>query len=220
MSENEKTVAVPEKTKSSAGGFKEWGRKKIVNIKRKPQNIALLYFAIVTVYNLLTLTVYSEAIIMYAKDVEWVGLMVFINTLFSILMLVAYMNTFPKLKKPGSKTVLTLTESGIKLHINIIMLVVTIVMIVCMIVCEGVYYNLMNANYIEQYVNKPDMAGTEAAILIKNSLTFSVTHIILLGVGLVLLLTLPLYRKLIMKINTRKELESTAESMKAIEIED
>lgn len=200
--------------------LKEWARKKTVAIKRKPQNIALLYLAIVTVYNLLVLTVYSEAIIMYAKDVEWVGLMVFVNTLLSILVLVAYLNTFPKLKNKKSKTVVTMTESGIKLNINIPMLVVTLAMIVLMIVCEVVYYNLMNANYIEQYVNKPEQAGSAAALLIASSLRFSIAHVILLGISIVLILTLPLYRKLIMKINTSKVLESSTESMQSLDLED
>lgn len=200
--------------------LKEWARKKTVAIKRKPQNIALLYLAIVTVYNLLVLTVYSEAIIMYAKDVEWVGLMVFVNTLLSILVLVAYLNTFPKLKNKKSKTVVTMTESGIKLNINIPMLVVTLAMIVLMIVCEVVYYNLMNANYIEQYVNKPEQAGSAAALLIASSLRFSIAHVILLGISIVLILTLPLYRKLIMKINTSKALESSTESMQSLDLED
>ncbi len=222
MAENQNTASGGNKAvKSTFGaGLKEWARKKTVAIKRKPQSIALVFMAIVTIYNLLVLTVYSEAIIMYAKDVEWVGLMVFANTLLSILVLVAYLNTFPKLKSKNNKVVVTMTESGIKLNINVIMLVVTVLMIVVMIACECVYYNLMNANYIEQYVNKPDQAGSEAAKLIANSLTYSIVHIVLLAIGFILILTLPLYRKLIMKIDTSKMLESSTESMQSLDLQD
>lgn len=199
----------PNRNKSGVGAkIKEFFRKRAVGLKRKPQTIALLFLAVVSVYNLITLTVFSEAIIMYAKDVQWVGLMVFINTLFSVLILVTFLNTFPKLKKPNSKIVFTMTESGVKLNINIPMLVLMILMAVAMIACEAVYFGLITPFYNAEYVGNSN-ADAAAGLLIKNSLNLSIAHIILLAVFLVILLTLPLYRKLIMKINTSKAIEST-----------
>lgn len=197
---------------------KEFFRKKGVALKRKPQNIAFLFLCIITVYNLITLVNYSEAIIDYAKDVPWTGLMVFITTLFSILILVAYLNTFPKLRKPKSKTTFTMVESGVKLNINIPMLVLVIVMAVAMIVCDAMYFKLMYPFYLDEYVNKPS-SSVSAMLLIKKTLNMSIAHIILLGIFLVLLLTLPLYRKLIMKINTSKVIEGN-EMKEVIDTED
>ena len=207
-----------EKNKSSFGAkVKEFFRKQAVGLKRKPQRIALIFLSVVTIYNLLTLATFSEAIVKYSQAVEWVGLMVFINTLFSILILVAFLNTFPKLKKSGSKVTFTMTEQGIKLNVNIPMLIVMLLMAIAMIVCEIVYYNLMGTFYKEQMaISTSWVAGP----LIASSRTLSIVHIILLAVFLVILLTLPLYRKLIMKINTSVKVESATENMKEIDLQD
>lgn len=198
---------------------KEFFRKRAVGLKRKPQKIAFFFLFVVTIYNLLTLASFSEAIIMYAERVEWVGLMVFVNTLFSILILVAFLNTFPKLKKPNSKIVFTMEEGGVKLNINILMLVLMLVMAVAMIACEIAYYVLMKPFYIEQYVDM-NLAGEHAGKLINSTLTLSIAHVVLLGVFIIILLTLPLYRKLIMKINTSVKLESAASNMQEIDLQD
>lgn len=238
MTENEKNVTLEEEVspaetvqvkqsetsaETTKPGFgakvKEFFRKKAVNLKRKPQNIALLFLAIVSIYNLITLTQFSNAIITYAQKVEWVGLMVFVTTLFSILSLVAYLNSFPKLRKKNSKITVTMTEGGIKLNINLLMVAVLILMVVAMIVCDIVYHNLMNAFYVEEYINK-GLTGDEAAKLVNSTLTLSIVHVVLLGVFLVLFFTMPLYRKLIMKIDTSVKVESAAENMNAIDLQD
>ena len=43
----------------------------------------------------------------------------------------------------------------------------------------------------------------------KNSLNVSIVHIVFMGISVILLATLPLYKKLIMKINTKKVVEGT-----------
>lgn len=225
MSENEQIVATnPEENKPSAlskvgAGIKEWFRKKMVAIKRKPQNIGFVFLFIVTVFNLLSLAIYSELIVYYGEEIEWVGLMVFVNTLLSILVLVAYLNSFPKLKPINSKVVVTMEESGVKMHVNIMMLAVTLAMIIIMIVCEVFYFILMKegyqVNYIDNNANIP-----EATKLFESSFTLTITHIILLGISLVLILTMPLYRKLIMKVDTSIKLESATENMQQIDLQD
>jgi TRAP-type mannitol/chloroaromatic compound transport system permease small subunit len=67
-----------------------------------------------------------------------------------------------------------------------------------MIVCDVEYYVLLN-NYLEGR-----QMSTEAA----QSLNYSIAHIIMLGICVVALATLPLYKKLIMMINTKKEVKS------------
>lgn len=215
---NEVVTEQPQPTPPAAenDGFgakvKEFFRKRAVSIKRKPQNIALFYLAIVSIYNLITLTSFSNAVITNAMKVEWIGLMVFVTTLFSILILVSYLNAFPKLKQHDSKVVVTMTEGGVKLHVNLLMVAVVLLMAIAMIVCDIVYYNLMHPFYQTEFVNKFDNDGVslaygEAGKLINSTFGLSIAHIILLGIFLVLFLTLPLYRKLIMMINTSKVVE-------------
>lgn len=212
--------AAPGKKPGAGAKVKEWFRKFCVNLKRKPQNIPLVFLAAITIYNLISLTSFSDAVISYASKTEWVGLMVFINTLFSILILVAFLNTFPKLKKPKSKIVFTMTESGVKLNVNILFLIVMTLMAVAMIVCEVVYHNIMTQFYIKNYIEYENTINETAKALVGKTLTLSLVHIILLAVYLVLFFTLPLYRKLIMKINTSVKLESATENMKEIDIEE
>lgn len=199
---------------------KEYFRKQVVALKRKPQKIAFIFLAIVAIYNLLTLTKYSNAIITYAQGVDWIGLLVFVNTLFSILILVAYLNAFPKLKKHNSKVVVTMTEGGVKLHINILMIVVVVLMAAAMIVCEGFYYHIMNATCIEKFGGGITAELKPAARLMQGTLPLSIAHIVLLGVFLLLLFTLPLYRKLIMKINTSVKVDSSASKIEGIDLQD
>lgn len=201
-------------------GFKEWGRKQVVTLKRRPQNIAFIFLFIVTVFNLLSLTIYSELIVSYGEDIEWVGLMVFVNTLLSILVLVAYLNTFPKIKGVNSKVVFTMTESGVKLHINVLMLAVTLLMIIVMMVCEIFYYILMNQGYYDFYLSTGTEINPKVVNLFESTFTLTIVHIILLGISALLILTLPLYRKLLMKINTSINLESATENMQKIDLED
>lgn len=199
---------------------KEFFRKQAVTLKRKPQRIAFIFLVIVTIYNLLTLSEFSNAIITHAQGIDWIGLMVFVNTLFSILILVMYLNTFPKLKKHNSKVVVTMTEGGVKLNINILMAVGVVLMAVAMIACEAVYYNIMNANCIEKFGNGITPELKPAAKLMMGTLPLSIAHIVLLGVFLLLFFTLPLYRKLIMKINTSVKVDSAASNIKEIDLQD
>ena len=210
----------PGKKPGAGAKVKEWFRKFCVNLKRKPQNIPFIFLAAITVYNLISLTKFSDAVINYASGEPWIGLMVFINTLFSILILVAFLNTFPKLKKPKSKIVFTMTESGVKLNVNILFLVVMAVMAIAMIVCEVIYYNIITPFYIKNYVEFTGTIDQTAKALVNSTRTLSLVHIILLAIYLVLFFTLPLYRKLIMKINTSVKLESATENLKEIDIEE
>ncbi len=214
----EQLNAPPEEQKKPGFGakIKEGFRKFCVNLKRKPQRIPFYYLLVVTVFNLLTLYTYSQAIVIGSVGVDWVGLLEFVNTLFSVLVVVAFLNTFPKLKKKGSKTVFTMKERGIDLHINIFMLIVTVLMAVAMIVCEAIYYNIEVAHYASFTEEELATIG----VSVKQSIVLSMTHIILLAVFLLLLFTLPLYRKLIMMINTSVKLESATENMQEIDLQD
>ncbi len=208
----------PKKKKSSNGGFKEWRRKQIINLKRKPQNIAFLLVIITTAFNLLALGTYSEALQKSGanSNVDWVGLMVFVNTLFSLLVVVAFMNSFPKMKKYGSKTTITIKfTKASKINMNLVMSAVYLVFTIVMIVCEIIYYNSIG-NFRSTSLAS-SVSATESA-MIKNTMTLSLVHIVLLCVNIVMYLLVPVFGKLLAKIDTSKELESAVANMEEIDL--
>ena len=74
-------------------GIKEFIRKRIVALKRKPQTIALLAFALAFVYYSLNLTKISDTTAYI--NLPGMGLAGFATMLFSILLMVCFMNAFP-----------------------------------------------------------------------------------------------------------------------------
>lgn len=194
MSENVQTKkeTFEEPSKPSVGArIKEWFRKKIVNLKRHPQNIALLFIAIASVYYMFIMFVIGGAINETNKEptLPATGLCTFISTLLSILVLVSFLNSFPKRKKP-----------------NIFFLVLTCVMIAGIIGCDIGYYIP-----VKLYLNSDAGAGKLAAAAAQ---PYVLAHIILLAVAAVVFALLPVYSRLIKKINTSVKLESATENMK------
>ena len=91
------------KGKKFQAKIKEWFRKKVVALKRKPQMIALFLLAVTTIFFMLALYTISQAIDLSAANanVKATGICVFIVTLLSLLVLVSFLNSFPKRKKPN-----------------------------------------------------------------------------------------------------------------------
>lgn len=178
----------PLKNNGAGAKIKEWFRKQTVALKRAPQRIPLAYLLLVSVYFLLALFTISQAVSVSAeeKTTPATGICIFIVTLLSILVLVSFLNAFPKRKKP-----------------NIFFIVLTFVMIAGMIACDVVYYIQMN-NCI--------MTANDDARIIAGQ-PYILVHIILLGVGALLFALLPVYSKLLQKINTQVVLESATENM-------
>lgn len=170
-------------------GLKEWFRKFLVNLKRNPQRITFIMLFIVSALWLIWLFTFSRTIF-ENSGVEWCGLVVFVNTLLSILILALFLNAFPKRKKP-----------------NKVFIALLFAFMAAMIACDILYYLEMN-NYIFN-ISGRDPGTLEKTPYMLESLNLAIAHIVLIGVCAILLATLPLYRKLIMKINTRKEIEST-----------
>ena len=183
MTENENVVQPepeteqPAKKGNAGAAVKEWFRKFVVKLKRQTHMIPLVVLLISTVVELCTLNLLSDVVSSLRAEVDWIGLLVFISTLVSILVLVTYLNAFPKRKKP-----------------NIVFLVMTFVEMAIIIVMDILYYIKIDPKNI---AGVPPAQGAALA------------HVILVGISAVLLATLPLYKKLLMKINTRKVLEST-----------
>ena len=187
----------PSKGKKFAAALKEWCRKRVVTLKVKPQIIPLLVMAITTIYFMLILYSVSQAIDSSSAEstTSATGICTFITTLLSLLYLVSFLNAFPKRKKP-----------------NIFFIVVVALMIAGQLACDLVYYFQMD-NSISQ---KPALAPS-----IEPAQPYIIGHIVLLGISSVIFALLPVYAKLIRKINTSIKLESATENMKGnIDIED
>ncbi|MDE7400500.1 MAG: hypothetical protein K2N17_00455 [Clostridia bacterium] len=229
----ETAVAASEPKKESFGAkIKEWFRKQAVTLKRKPQRIAFLFFIISSVMYLIGLNVFSPGPVIDFPSQSYLGLSVFVTTLFSILVLVLFMNTFPKRGIKYKKT-------GKKHNMNYIMLALTFVFVIVMFLMDLLYYKQLtgciNGNEAKFFLNAEQAApyakyftedaanlaydaGSYKSYLV-SALHLDIAHMVFLGISAVLLATLPLYKKLILKINTSKVVEST-EIKEVIDTED
>ena len=81
----------------SSKGFKEFVRKRIVALKRKPQTISLVVLALAFLYYSLNLTKISNTTAKIQSP--GMGLCGFVTMLFSILCMVCFLNAFPHRKK-------------------------------------------------------------------------------------------------------------------------
>lgn len=192
MEEMENVVAVdekPSKGKAFLAAVKEWFRKFTVKLKRRPMNIAFFVLIVSAILYLCSLGSLSQTAL--NVHVEWIGLSEFVNTLFCILSLLLFMNSFPKrAKKP-----------------KIVMLVLLFVFIAAMITFDVIFYVRVSDAF-----NKSILEGEAKAEMgkyVNPALNATIAHIVLVGVAALLTATYPLYGKLLNKINTRKVIEST-----------
>lgn len=208
MAENENVVAEetapeikpepaePSKAKKVGAAIKEWFRKLTVKLKRNTKVIPQIYLVVIMFIWLIWLFTFSQTVDAI-RSAEWVGLFVFIITLLSILAVALFGSAFPKRKK-----------------VNKVMLGMLFAFLAIIIACSVLYY-IQAGDYIDaQNYTSEDLA--EKPFLYK-SLSLAIANIVLNGIGIILLATLPLYTKLIKKINTRKVIESSQLSEDAID---
>ena len=193
-----------QKKPSKAGAaIKEWFRKFTVKLKHRPMNIAFFVMIVSTVLYLCSLGNYSQSAIRYVS-VDWLGFSIFVNTLFCILSLLLFMNSFPKRsKKP-----------------KVVMLILFFLFVAAMITFDVLFY-VRAGNAYNADLSNPGMADimTEIKEFMIPALNSAIAHIVLVGLGAILTATYPLYGKLLNMINTRKVIEST-ELKEVIETED
>ena len=176
--------------------MKEFFRKRIVALKRKPQTIALVVLALAFVYYSLNLTNVSDTT---AKiQGPGMGLSGFVTMLFSVLVLVCCLNAFPRRKKP-----------------NIPMLALMTVMLGVIVFCD-IYYGNRIMDAISRANNPIATTGENAYITTVQGMLKVHMGIVIAGGALALLL--PLYAPLIRKINTSVEVEAN-ETMGEIELD-
>ena len=181
-----------ETAKKSSGflpAVKEFFRKLLVSLKRKPQTIPLLMLAITFVYYSLNLTQISNTT---AKiQGAGMGLCGFATMLFSILSLVCFMNAFPHRKK-----------------VNIPMLVLMFAMLALIIFCDYYYMGRITAA-----LTRPEnpIAISANTLYIAKAYNMLNDHVIMLIVSVVLVALLPIYSKLLKKIKTSIEVDGNAD---------
>lgn len=177
--------------------FREFIRKSIVSLKRNPSMIPLTMLFIAFVVYSFNLTDMSDTT---AKiQGAGMGLSQFCIMLFSLLSLVCLMNSFPRRQKP-----------------NVPMIVLMYIMFAIIIYCD-IHYN----NAIMAALNRAEspIVLNAATKYIAEAYNMLNTHMILIGVCAALVALLPVYSKLLKKINTSIAVEGN-DAMGEIEIND
>ena len=176
-------------------GIREFCRKRLVGLKRKPQSIALVVLAAAFVYYSLNLTKISNTT---AKiQGQGMGLAGFVTMLFSILSLVCFLNAFPHRKKT-----------------NIPMLALMFLMVGIIIYCD-IFYGGRITEAVTRADNPISTDGPNSYIAAAAAMLR--IHTILLIIGAALTALLPLYKPMIKRINTSVEVEGN-DQMGAIDI--
>ncbi len=211
MAENENIVVdemppetqpQPEQSKVKAffakvwAGIKEWTRKQVVTLKRFPQRIPLAITVITSVLWLIWLFTFSQAASSLLL-VNTLGLLVFANTLISILVLPLFLNAFPKRKKP-----------------NIVFIVLVFVFLAALIALDVVYFVQVSADIANR-----STAWLSQRPFIRESLTLVIVHLVFVALSVIILALLPVYAPLIKKINTAKNIDGN-DLHEHIDIED
>ena len=158
----------------------EFLRKLIVSLKRRPSVIALLALIIAFLQYSLNLTHISDTT---AKiQGSGMGLCGFATMLFSMLSLVCFLNAFPRRKKPV-----------------IPMVVLMFCMFAVIIFCDVRYMGLITTALTR--ADNPIVIDSQT-VYIAQAYNVLYDHIIIEAAGIALILLLPVYTKLLRKINT------------------
>lgn len=165
--------------------MKNFLRKIMVGLKRKPQLVCLIALCLTFGYYSFNLTDISNTT---AKiQGSGMGLCGFCTMLFSILSIVSCLNAFPTRKKA-----------------NIPMLVLTYVMIGIVIFSEVTY-----RGKIVSAVTRADnpIVVTESTMYIYNAAKMIYNHVVFLFISAALIALKPVYAKLFKKLNTSVKIE-------------
>ncbi len=177
--------------------IKERFRKFIVSLKRNPSMIPMVMMVVCFVYFSMNLTDLSDST---AKiQGTGMGLSQFCIMLFSLLSMVCMLNAFPRRKKA-----------------NIPMIVLMFIMLGVIIYCDLYYCSMIRAALTRAESPIVIDISTRYIALAYNMLN---THWILIAVSAVLVALLPVYSKLLRKINTSIAVEDNGE-MDALELND
>ncbi len=184
-----------EKTVKTGSKMPEFLRKIFVALKRRPSTIALVVLLIAFFQYSLNLTHISDTT---AKiQGPGMGLCGFATMLFSMLSLVCFLNAFPRRKKPV-----------------IAMVVLMLLMFAVILFCD-IYYSNLITTALTRAENPITLDAS--TVYIAQAYNVLQDHIIILGIGIALILLMPLYTKLLRKINTSVTVEDYGK-LEAIDI--
>lgn len=176
--------------------LKESLRKMIVGLKRQPSTIPLLVMVVAFLVYAFNLTNMSNTTaLVYGNGM---GLCQFAMMLFSVLVIVCMLNAFPKRKKP------------------VYPMVGLIFGMCAVLIYSAVHYRGRIFYAVTRDVSPIDI---EKNIFVGDSYNMLQVYIILVAVVAALVALMPLYSKLLKKINTSVEIEYS-EDMAEIEIDD
>ena len=175
--------------------FKEFYRKRLVALKRKPQIIAMLVLVAAYVYYSLNLSQIANTTALI--NGPHMGLAEFSTMLFSALALVSFLNAFPHRKKT-----------------NVPMLVITFLMIGILLFSDY-YYGSRIIAALTREESPISPTGKNAFVAVAQGVVR--VHMILVVIGAALLALLPVYTPMIRKINTSVEVAAN-EDMGTIDI--
>ena len=173
----------------------EFLRKFFVALKRKPSIIALVVLLIAFFQYSLNLTHISDTT---AKiQGMGMGLCGFATMLFSMLSLVCFLNAFPRRKKP------------------VIPMVVLMLLMFAIIMFCDIYYSNLITTALTRAENPITLDAS--TIYIAQAYNVLQDHILILGIGIALIVLMPLYTKLLRKIDTSVTVEDYGK-LEAIDI--
>ncbi|MCR5760440.1 MAG: hypothetical protein K6F82_00320 [Sphaerochaetaceae bacterium] len=178
-------------------GFKERVRKFVVTLKRNPSRIPLVALVLCFGFYSFNLTCISNTT---AKiNSPGMGIYGFVTMLFSMLSLVAFMNSFPH-RKP----------------VNKVMLGLSLAMVALVIFADFQYKGLIL--HAVDPSNPNHITVTENTMYIVDAYAMLTKHIVFLIISVALTVLLPVYGKLLKKINTNVNVEGYGK-MEAIELQ-
>lgn len=190
-----KTMSKKQASAKPKKGIKEFFRKSLVSLKRSPQAIAMIALAVAFLIYSLNLT--SIANTTARIGLPNMGQCEFAAMLFSILAFVVFLRSFPKRQKA-----------------NKVMLGLLFFMFALLIFVDIVYLTRIQEAVLNPSNPLVIDVGTAYVAVAINTV---VAHIVCIGICAVLVATMPLYGKLLKKINTSIDVEGNGE-MEAIDI--
>lgn len=169
--------------------MKEFIRKFFVSLKRSPQTIPLVALAAAFIVYSFRLTSISNTTARI--NTANMGQCEFAAMLFSILAFVCFLRAFPKRQK-----------------VNKPMLILLVLMLVLLVFSDSVYLFRINEALTRA---ENTVVIDEKTMFISEAQSTMTMHIILVAVCAFLLATLPIYAKLLRKINTSIEVEGNGD---------
>ena len=185
------------KNNGKPSGIKEFFRKMMVSLKRKPSIIPLIVLVIGFLVYSIRLSYISDTTARIQGS--GMGLAGFATMLFSMLSFAAFLPAFPRRKKT-----------------NIPMLIILLIMLGIIIFCDFVYIKGINNAYYRAEVEGTTLIN-ENTRYIANALRVVRVHRVIMFIEVALIVLLPLYSKFIRGIKTSIEVEGN-EDMAAIDI--